>query len=77
MRSRFPVTDTESRGAQTMKGMFFTLLAVGACIGLIITALNKKSFESTPLAELKERFAIKTRASVDHTVFPQCKEPCA
>ena len=60
-----------------MKGIFFTLLVVGACIGLILTALNKKSFESTPLAKLTERYAIKTKASVDHALFPQLKKSFA
>lgn len=36
-------------------------------------ALHGKSSESTPLAKLNERYAGKTKASVDHSMFPQLK----
>ncbi len=57
-----------------MKRIFFSLLALGLLAGLVTTALHKKSIESTPLAQLKDRYASKAKSSVDHSMFPQLKK---
>ena len=57
-----------------MKRIFLGLLVFGMVLGMIIIALNGKSTESTPLAKLNERYAKKTKASVDHSMFSQLKK---
>lgn len=57
-----------------MKKILFSLLLLGAIVGLVLTALHKNSAEQTPLAELKEKFTNKTKPSIDHSLFPQLKK---
>ncbi len=57
-----------------MKRIFFGLIVFGLVLGMIMVALHGKSTESTPLAKLNEQYAKKTKASVDHSMFPQLKK---
>jgi octaheme c-type cytochrome (tetrathionate reductase family) len=60
-----------------MKRIVLTLLILGAFIGLVSTALRKNSSDATPLANLKEEYSKKKKASVDHSLFVQLKKPFA
>ncbi len=57
-----------------MKKIFFSLLLLGAILGLVLMALQKKSTESTPLSDLKKEYPAKTKPSVDHSLFPELKK---
>jgi octaheme c-type cytochrome (tetrathionate reductase family) len=57
-----------------MKRIAFSLLLLGLVAGLIMTALHKNSIESTPLDQLREQYATRTKASVDHSRFLQLKK---
>jgi octaheme c-type cytochrome (tetrathionate reductase family) len=57
-----------------MKRIVTVLLVFGALIGMMLLALHKKSSESTPQQKLKDRYAHKVNASVDHSLFPQLKK---
>jgi octaheme c-type cytochrome (tetrathionate reductase family) len=57
-----------------MKRIAFSLLLLGLVAGLIMTALHKNSIESTPLDQLREQYATRTKASVDHSKFLQLKK---
>ncbi len=56
-----------------MKKIILALLILGAIVGVVMNALHKNSSESTPLADLQARYRVKTKASVDHSLFPQLK----
>ena len=57
-----------------MKRIFFGLIVFGMVLGMIMLALHGKGSESTPLAKLNEQYARKTKASVDHSMFPQLQK---
>ncbi len=57
-----------------MKRIFFSLLALAIALGLAETALQKNSSESTPLAQLKERYEKKAKPSIDHSLLPQLRK---
>jgi len=57
-----------------MKRIFFGLIVFGMVLGMIMLALHGKGADSTPLAKLNEQYAKKTKASVDHSMFPQLKK---
>ena len=56
-----------------MKRILISVLVLGALIGMFSVALHKTSTENTPLEKLKEQYAHKVKASVDHSLFPQLK----
>jgi octaheme c-type cytochrome (tetrathionate reductase family) len=56
-----------------MKRIFFGLFATATVIVLIVLAVHSGSTESTPLAKLKEQYAKRAKASVDHSLFSQLK----
>ena len=60
-----------------MKRILLTLLALGAIVGLVSTALHKNSSDATPLANLKVEYSKKKKPSVDHSLFDQLKKPFA
>jgi octaheme c-type cytochrome (tetrathionate reductase family) len=57
-----------------MKRIITVLLVLGACAGMMLIALRKNSSESTPQERLKNRYAHKVNASVDHSQFLQLKK---
>jgi len=57
-----------------MKRLFFGLLIVGVLAALTVLALHKNSTESTPLAQLTERYSTKAEKSVDHSLFAQLQK---
>ncbi len=57
-----------------MKRIFFGLIAAAMIVGMIVVAVHKGNSENTPLVKLKEQYAKKTKASVDHSIFPQLKK---
>jgi octaheme c-type cytochrome (tetrathionate reductase family) len=57
-----------------MKRVFLAVLIIAVVAGMMITALQKNSGESTPLARLKEQYSRKKQASVDHTLFTQLQK---
>ena len=57
-----------------MKRIITVLLVFGALLGMMMLALHKNSSDSTPQEKLKERYAHKVKASVDHSLFSQLKK---
>jgi hypothetical protein len=57
-----------------MKRIGIALLLAGVLFGMMSLALRKNSSESTPQEKLKEQYAHKVKASVDHSLFPQLKK---
>ncbi|MGA7161638.1 MAG: tetrathionate reductase family octaheme c-type cytochrome [Bacteroidota bacterium] len=57
-----------------MKRILTSVLILGALTGMLSLALHTNSSESTPLEKLKEQYAHKVKASVDHSLFPQLKK---
>jgi octaheme c-type cytochrome (tetrathionate reductase family) len=60
-----------------MKHLILARIVVGVTVGLILAALPLQSANSTPLAELKERFGKPLKSSVDHGQFVQLKKTFA
>ena len=58
-----------------MKRIALTLLGIGLLAGILFSVLPQRSSGAPPLAQLKERFARKTRASVDHSQFDRLRQP--
>jgi octaheme c-type cytochrome (tetrathionate reductase family) len=58
-----------------MKRILLTLLAVGAVVGVLLSALPRRGSGPSPQVQLKERFARKAKPSVDHAKFDRLKQP--
>ncbi len=54
-----------------MKRTALAVAVIVVFIGIMVTVLQKNSNENTPLSRLKERYATKHQASVNHALFTQ------
>ena len=60
-----------------MKRILWVLFISGVVAIFFLTTLRKNSSESSPLTRLKAQYAQKTKASVDHSLFPQLRKTFA
>jgi hypothetical protein len=58
-----------------MKRILLILLVLGALAAALMSSLPSRGAGSSPLAQLRERFAKKPKPSVDHTQFERLKQP--
>jgi hypothetical protein len=58
----------QSRQTNT-KRIALALLGIGVMVGILLSVLPRRSSGALPLTQLKERFAKKSKPSVDHAQF--------